>query len=48
MDRRAFILTAASSLLAAPLTAEAQQTAKIGYLTGSSVGALDDIQAGAG
>ncbi len=44
MERRAFLGTLASGLLAAPLAAEAQQAGKvwrIGYLTGSSVGALD-------
>ena len=43
-DRRAFIVTLAGGLLAAPLAAEGQQAAKvakIGYLTGSSVGPLD-------
>ena len=42
MDRRAFLGTFA--LLAAPRAAEAQPTgkvAKIGYLTGSSVGPLN-------
>ena len=45
MDRRAFIATVASGLLAAPLAGEAQQVAKVpklGYLThGSSEGAAD-------
>ena len=43
-DRRAFIVTLAGGLLAAPLAAEGQQAAKvakIAYLTGSSVGPLD-------
>jgi len=44
MDRRTFLLATAGGLLAAPLAAEAQpagKVAKIGYLTGSSVGPLD-------
>ena len=44
MDRRRFIGSLTGGLLAAPLAAEAQpagKVAKIGYLTGSSVGALD-------
>ncbi len=44
MDRRRFLLTSLAGALAAPLAAEAQQAgkvAKIGYLTGSSVGPLD-------
>jgi putative ABC transport system substrate-binding protein len=44
MNRRTFIGSLAGSLLAGPLAAQAQpvgKVAKIGYLTGSSVGALD-------
>jgi putative ABC transport system substrate-binding protein len=44
LNRRAFLGTVSVSLLAAPLAGEAQQAgkvAKIGYLTGSSVGPLD-------
>jgi len=43
MDRRRFIGTVASGLLAAPLAADAQQAARVarvGYLTGSLAGAL--------
>ena len=44
MNRRAFVRTFAGGLLAAPLAAEAHpagKVARIGYLTGSSVGPLD-------
>jgi putative ABC transport system substrate-binding protein len=44
MDRRRFLLTSLAGALAAPLAGEAQKpgkVAKIGYLTGSSVGPLD-------
>jgi len=44
VTRRTFLGTLTGGLLAAPLAAEAQpagKVAKIGYLTGSSVGPLD-------
>jgi ABC-type nitrate/sulfonate/bicarbonate transport system substrate-binding protein len=44
MDRRRFLLTSLAGALAAPLAAVAQtpgKVAKIGYLTGSSLGPLD-------
>jgi putative tryptophan/tyrosine transport system substrate-binding protein len=44
MDRRRFLVSSLAGALAAPLAVEAQQAgkvAKIGYLTGSSVGPLD-------
>ena len=44
MDRRAFLGTLTGGLVAAPLAVGAQpagKVAKIGYLTGSSVGPLD-------
>jgi len=44
VDRRAFLGTLTGGLVAAPLAVGAQpagKVAKIGYLTGSSVGPLD-------
>jgi ABC-type uncharacterized transport system substrate-binding protein len=44
IDRRGFLVATAGALLTAPLAAAAQpagKVAKIGYLTGSSVGPLD-------
>jgi putative ABC transport system substrate-binding protein len=44
VDRRRFLLTSLAGAIAAPLAAEAQEAgkvAKIGYLTGSSLGPLD-------
>jgi putative ABC transport system substrate-binding protein len=51
MERRTFMSSVTLSLLAAPLAAKAQpagKVAKIGYLTGSSVGALDAFKQGLG
>jgi putative ABC transport system substrate-binding protein len=51
MDRRRFLLTSLAGALAAPLAAEAQQAgrvARIGYLTGSSLGPLDAFKRGLG
>ena len=51
MDRRRFLLSSLAGAIAAPLAAKAQpagKVAKIGYLTGSSVGALDAFKQGLG
>jgi ABC-type uncharacterized transport system substrate-binding protein len=51
MDRRRFLMTSVAGALGAPLAIEAQtagKIAKIGYLTGSSLGPLDAFKRGLG